>query len=231
MRALPVLFVVQFCSLDWRLRCRLPVSTPGSTGDSRLVVGTTTIRKSHHSCLERSPYSFLWPGVVIAYGPLVLMRRIGRSERSRLRSPVWRIVICSVGLVSADLFLDPLATSVHAWTWYRGGVYFGVPLSNFWGWFVVGLLIYTPYFCICERAHVEHNYRKAFYDGCYVASSCVLLCLAMVAVWLRLRSVVPIVAAAITFTPMIAYWYIRTIPGSGLATRVTRMLRLAEELE
>ncbi|MCA9212877.1 MAG: carotenoid biosynthesis protein [Planctomycetales bacterium] len=167
--------------------------------------------------------------IVVAYGPVVLMRRLGRDSNNQKKRNT-KIILCSIGLVSADLFLDPLATSVHAWTWHDDGFYFGIPLFNFVGWFVVGICIYAPYFHFCERQPKATDYRKAFYDGCYVATSCGLIVLAMIAVWLRLRSVIPITATILTFPPMFACWFIRTIPGSGLRSRIQRSLAAVPEM-
>jgi len=39
-------------------------------------------------------------------------------------------------MVSWDLTFDPIASTVlHSWIWQQGGSYYGVPFSNFIGWF------------------------------------------------------------------------------------------------
>lgn len=46
-------------------------------------------------------------------------------------------------MVAWDLAMDPIwSTVLHAWIWTRGGSYFGVPLSNFLGWFLTVYIIY-----------------------------------------------------------------------------------------
>nr|WP_320132181.1 carotenoid biosynthesis protein [uncultured Holophaga sp.] len=41
-----------------------------------------------------------------------------------------------------DLSMDPVMVhEVKAWVWEGGGAYFGVPLRNFWGWFLTTALI------------------------------------------------------------------------------------------
>ncbi len=46
-------------------------------------------------------------------------------------------------MVAWDLCLDPAwATIVHAWIWQQGGVYFGVPVSNFLGWYLHVYILY-----------------------------------------------------------------------------------------
>ncbi len=52
-------------------------------------------------------------------------------------------IVASLIMVAWDLAMDPVwATILHAWVWVRGGVYFGVPLSNFVGWFLAVYVIF-----------------------------------------------------------------------------------------
>jgi len=44
-------------------------------------------------------------------------------------------------ILAIDLFMDPLEVRQGAWTWINGGPYFGVPIGNFIGWFVVAVLV------------------------------------------------------------------------------------------
>jgi len=46
-------------------------------------------------------------------------------------------VLASFIMVSWDLAFDPIASTInHNWIWQQGGNYFGVPFSNFMGWFL-----------------------------------------------------------------------------------------------
>ena len=45
----------------------------------------------------------------------------------------------SAALTAWDLFLDPQMVGEGYWAWARRGVYRGIPLANFVGWFVTGL--------------------------------------------------------------------------------------------
>ena len=52
-------------------------------------------------------------------------------------------VIASFIMVMWDMSIDPLSSTVmHQWIWRNGGSYFGVPFSNFLGWF---LCVYTVF--------------------------------------------------------------------------------------
>ncbi|HEX8352134.1 MAG TPA: carotenoid biosynthesis protein [Pyrinomonadaceae bacterium] len=61
---------------------------------------------------------------------------------ARLRLPPWPAAACAALLTTAtDLVIDPLAANrLGYWTWAHGGVYYGIPFTNFVGWFVTALL-------------------------------------------------------------------------------------------
>jgi putative membrane protein len=55
--------------------------------------------------------------------------------------PATRIVLGAAALTAWDLFLDPQMVGEGYWRWARRGVYRGIPLSNFVGWFVTSLAV------------------------------------------------------------------------------------------
>ena len=58
-------------------------------------------------------------------------------------------------MVAWDLTIDPImATIDHVWIWEQGGGFFGVPLSNFLGWFFV------VYFFMQTFALYLRSFRK-----------------------------------------------------------------------
>ena len=67
-----------------------------------------------------------------------------------------RVFFCSLLLASSNLFLEPLFVYTKSWTWHRTGVYFGAPLTNLFGWFLVGLVVYTCFFYI-QRRWFQHQ--------------------------------------------------------------------------
>ena len=58
-----------------------------------------------------------------------------RSTRAR------RVVAGALCLTAWDLFLDPQMVGEGYWRWVRRGRYRDIPLSNFVGWFVTGLVV------------------------------------------------------------------------------------------
>ena len=57
------------------------------------------------------------------------------------------VVLASAALLTlVDVAMDPALTGLGLWRWAPGGPsFYGVPLSNFLGWFLVGLVLYTVY--------------------------------------------------------------------------------------
>lgn len=70
----------------------------------------------------------------------------------------WLVVAAMGGLaiVAWDLALDPLMTARGHWIWETPGPYFGVPLQNFWGWWLTAFVILALYLSIrADRAEGE----------------------------------------------------------------------------
>lgn len=51
-------------------------------------------------------------------------------------------------VLAIDLFMDPIEVQLGMWSWVAGGPYFGVPIGNFVGWFVVTLISSGVFRCI-----------------------------------------------------------------------------------
>lgn len=66
--------------------------------------------------------------------------------------PVARIVVAAAAMTAWDLSLDPRMVADGAWIWPHGGAYFGIPLSNFFGWFVTATAIFLVWSGI-DAAH------------------------------------------------------------------------------
>jgi uncharacterized membrane protein len=60
-------------------------------------------------------------------------------------------LLASFIMLAWDLAMDPnWSTLDHAWVWKQGGAYFGVPISNFFGWFFTGYLYYQGFALYCN---------------------------------------------------------------------------------
>lgn len=55
-------------------------------------------------------------------------------------------LVASFVMVAWDVSQDPVwATVLHAWVWLNGGPNFGVPISNFLGWFLTVFILYQTF--------------------------------------------------------------------------------------
>jgi uncharacterized membrane protein len=57
-------------------------------------------------------------------------------------------VVAAFVMVAWDLSFDPLASTLRqVWIWQDGGSFFGVPVSNFLGWYLTGYVFFQLYAC------------------------------------------------------------------------------------
>jgi uncharacterized membrane protein len=69
---------------------------------------------------------------------------------------LWWQVPLSTGVIAVlvDLFIDPMAVAIGYWVWsVEGSVYYGIPLLNFVGWFVLMFLAPLAWIVIAQRRH------------------------------------------------------------------------------
>lgn len=60
-------------------------------------------------------------------------------------------LLASLIMVAWDLSMDPTWSLLDgAWIWQDGGRYFGVPVSNFFGWFFTGYIYYQAFALYCR---------------------------------------------------------------------------------
>ncbi len=69
----------------------------------------------------------------VSYVPLVIGAVAASTEKSFA-------LVAAVLLTLVDGVLDPGAAALGFWTWPSGGLYYGVPLSNYAGWLLSGTL-------------------------------------------------------------------------------------------
>jgi putative membrane protein len=100
-----------------------------------------------------------WRLGVLLHAPLLVRRTDVQIVETRAVATSWRACLSGALMMTwLDVVIDPL--TVHGDRWFlgrmyyypNGGIYFGVPLSNFVGWFVVGTVT-TRIFQAWERRY------------------------------------------------------------------------------
>jgi uncharacterized membrane protein len=118
-----------------------------------------------------------WRLGVLCHAPLLVARGDVQVMENRETATSWRVCLTGALLMTwLDVVIDPLA--VHGDRWFlgrmyyypEGGIYFGVPLSNFAGWFVVGTVT-TRVFQLWERRagskRARHGARHLRFSGLF----------------------------------------------------------------
>lgn len=79
------------------------------------------------------------------------------------------------GLVATnlDMLVDPVVVSTQGWFWIGGGPYFGVPISNFIGWFMV-TFVFTFLFRLYESFKKVNDLSKPI-NSLLISSSIIIL--------------------------------------------------------
>jgi putative membrane protein len=79
-----------------------------------------------------------------------------------------RVAFAALAMTAWDLSLDPRMVADGNWTWQTAGPYFGIPLSNYLGWFVTAALIYAIWHALIgARAAPPSCENCAAFGFCY----------------------------------------------------------------
>lgn len=104
----------------------------------------------------------------VGYLSWTLARSITGSRRA---APFLAALI----MVSWDLSMDPVWSNLgHAWVWHDGGSYFGVPLTNFAGWYLTVWVIYQSFALTLRQWPTDGSRLPVlFYGVCAIGNLCV----------------------------------------------------------
>lgn len=69
-------------------------------------------------------------------------------------TPALRALAAAGALTAWDVALDPQMVGIGYWEWPNGGAYVGIPLVNFLGWLLVGLVLFGWWALVARVPHV-----------------------------------------------------------------------------
>ena len=107
------------------------------------------------------PYLLPLSYVPLVIGAVAMIPGAGNRVR--------RILLGGLLLVVIDGVLDPGAVSLGFWVWPGGGPYYGVPLSNYGGWLISGLIASALVTVIGGRRLTDHALRPGLLDSLLVS--------------------------------------------------------------
>jgi uncharacterized membrane protein len=83
---------------------------------------------------------------VLAAAAWAMMARPSWVTAGLLARRRWaRVPVAAGALTAWDVFLDPRMAREGYWTWPDGGRYEGIPATNFLGWWLTGLAVFTAW--------------------------------------------------------------------------------------
>jgi len=106
----------------------------------------------------------------MGYSALVMAHAISGTLSTRTTGIrlVATSALAALTMVVLDLSSDPMQSTVLGdWIWRTGGAYFGVPIQNFWGWFITTFTFFMIVALLFLRrnatAHIQRTRPNWFY--------------------------------------------------------------------
>ncbi len=87
------------------------------------------------------------------------------------RRPAVRVPLAAGALTAWDVFLDPRMVREGYWSWPGGGRYEGVPASNFLGWFLTALVVFSAVAAVDPDDDPEPDGAFALYVWTWVGET------------------------------------------------------------
>ena len=101
--------------------------------------------------------SYALANALVHGGGSVAGRPTKAGQRSSWPRLLWLVFLSAMIMTSWDLMNDPVNVAGGNWVWMEKGAYFGIPLSNYAGWFFTTFVVYLLY-RLYERATApEHR--------------------------------------------------------------------------
>ena len=152
---------------------------------------------------------FSW--YVLAYTPLVFLRRIIIKVIKIKYSILIIVAACAIFLTTIDLLIEPVATALDMWSWLHSGPYFKIPTTNFIGWLVIGFFIYLLYFSLIRTKPNQQKYSFKLIDTLLVIFSFLLTILLNVTIIIKFKYFTPLLITLFILGPFYGTWLFTNI--------------------
>lgn len=119
------------------------------------------------------PYLIPIAWFMMSYPSLVIAERLVGSGAGAGR---WRtlLAVAAVGglvMTAWDVIMDPLMVAGGHWTWDAVGPYFGIPLQNFWGWWLTVFTTFALYLLLAGKRPAADVRFDRMAVGAYVITA------------------------------------------------------------
>jgi putative membrane protein len=91
------------------------------------------------------PYLIPAAWFMMSYPSFVVSERLVPSHWKRWQRVLGVAAVGGLVMTAWDLVMDPVMVAGGHWVWDTNGAYFGIPLQNFWGWWLTVFTTYALY--------------------------------------------------------------------------------------
>jgi putative membrane protein len=88
--------------------------------------------------------------LILSYPPILLGSISLTSQLSKSKSRFKLSILGSIINTIVDLVIDPAAVFIGFWAWDKIGIYYGVPLINFYGWLFTSFLYINIFYLFID---------------------------------------------------------------------------------
>jgi uncharacterized membrane protein len=107
---------------------------------------------------------------MMTYPSYVIATRVIRPLQNVWR---WRLAVAALGAVimtAWDLAMDPMMVAGEHWVWEVQGAYFGVPVQNYWGWWLTVFVAFILFLVLSRQTPVQADLPENSFDRLAVIS-------------------------------------------------------------
>lgn len=97
------------------------------------------------------PYLIPVAWFMMSYPSFVIADRLVPSGWKRWQRLLAVAAVGGLAMTAWDVIMDPVMVAGGHWVWDVEGAYFGIPLQNFWGWWLTVFSTYTLYLLIAGK--------------------------------------------------------------------------------
>lgn len=87
-----------------------------------------------------TPFTLPFAYVPLFMGCIYLANLYWQESLPEWKNMLKLVIITALLVLTADLILDPAAVSLNFWVYEYHGIFYGVPLQNFLGWILTGII-------------------------------------------------------------------------------------------
>lgn len=125
------------------------------------------------------PYIIPAAWFMMMYPSLIIAERISPKRSGWVRG----LTVAALGgiiMTAWDMVMDPMMVRGEHWVWEVNGPYFGIPLQNYWGWWLTTFTVFFIYWLVTKRNNSPENTKDdRLAVGSYIVTglSSILTCL------------------------------------------------------